>query len=222
MFKSLMASTAVMALLCLPAAAHGTKTPPAPEQVGHGQVGHGQVGHGTQNQTGHAAHAAHAAPAEPVAVTGDPQVDIPVKLKSIFESEGKPLAVAPVVVAGGWAIAGWTQDGRGGRALLKQKADGWSIHLCSGDSLKDATVLQQIGIAEHDARTLAANLASAEASIAPETLALFASFEGTVMVEGEAHGHGGGHAGGHSGGHSGGHGGTQGAGHGTAPAAAKP
>lgn len=175
MLKSLLVSTAVMALLSVPAIAHGSKAPAAQ------------------------GHAAHAAAADAIPVTGDAQVDIPVKLKSIFESEGKPLAVAPVVVSGGWAIAGWTQDGRGGRALLKQKADGWSIHLCSGDSLKDAGILQQIGIAEHDAQTLAVNLASAEATLDAKTLALFASFEGTVMVEGEAHGHGAVNGNGHGG-----------------------
>lgn len=147
--------------------------------------------------SGHKHPDAHAAgSAEEPAATGDAAVDITVKLKAMFETEGHPLAVEPVVVAGDWAIASWTQDGRGGRALLKRKGQGWSIHLCSGDSLKQADVLTKIGIPASEAEHLAHHLAEAEMSLPGETLALFASFEGTVMVEGaedeadHAHGHG--------------------------------
>ncbi|WP_246780347.1 copper uptake system-associated protein [Rhizobium sp. AQ_MP] len=143
------------------------------------------------------AHAAHGAgSAHEPAPTGDAAVDITAKLKAMFETEGNPLAVEPVVVAGDWAIAGWIQDGKGGRALLKRKGEGWSIHLCSGDSLKEAAVLTKIGIPASDAEHLAHHLAEAEKPLPAETLALFASFEGTVMVEGaegeagHAHGHG--------------------------------
>lgn len=118
------------------------------------------------------------------APTGDAVIDITAKLKAMFETEGHPLAVEPVVVTGDWAIAGWTQDGRGGRALLKRKAEGWGIHLCSGDSLKQAAALHQIGIPEGDAEHLAHHLAEAEKGLSAETLALFSSFEGTVMIEG--------------------------------------
>lgn len=147
-----------------------------------------------KHQEAHAAHGAGSAH-EP-APTGEAAVDITAKLKAMFETEGHPLSVQPVVVAGDWAIAGWTQDGRGGRALLKRKGEGWSIHLCSGDSLREADVLTKIGIPASDAEHLAHQLANAEKPLPAETLALFASFEGTVMVEGaegeasHQHGHG--------------------------------
>lgn len=149
---------------------------------------------GHKQQEAHAAHAAGSA--HEAAPTGDAAVDITAKLKAMFETEGHPLAVEPVVVAGDWAIAGWTQDGRGGRALLKRKGEGWSIHLCSGDSLREADVLTKIGIPASDAEHLAHHLAEAEKPLPAETLALFASFEGTVLVEGadgeagHQHGHG--------------------------------
>lgn len=138
---------------------------------------------------GHGSGAAHGAPA----ATGDATTDISAKLKAMFETEGHPLAVNPVVVAGDWAIAGWAQDGRGGRALLKKKGDAWSIHLCSGDSLKDAAALKQIGLPAADADGLAVKLAEAEKGLDPALLAMFASFEGTVMVEGADDGHAHGH-----------------------------
>jgi periplasmic copper chaperone A len=131
----------------------------------------------------HAGHGDHPSmPMEPQ--SADPQQAIPAKMKAMFETAGKPLTVAPVVIQGDWAIAGWLQEGRGGRALLKKKGNGWSIHLCSGDGLKQAHALKAMGLSEADASTLSASLADAEAHVDPKTLALFASFEGTVMVEG--------------------------------------
>lgn len=144
------------------------------------------------NHNAHAAHGAvagHAAPAS----TGDAVTDISAKLKVMFETDGHPLTVNPVVVSGDWAIAGWTQDGKGGRALLKKKGENWSIHLCSGDSLKEASALKQIGLPDADAEGLAAKLAEAEKPLDPSLLALFASFEGTVMVEAGDDGHAVGH-----------------------------
>ncbi|SOC45163.1 hypothetical protein SAMN05892877_11437 [Rhizobium subbaraonis] len=131
----------------------------------------------------HAKHGDHAAmQMEPQ--SADPQEAIPAKMKAIFETADKPLTVGPVVVEGEWAIAGWTQEGRGGRALLKKKGDGWTIYLCSGDGLKQASALKSMGLSEDEAGTLSTKLADAETHVDPETLALFASFEGTVMVEG--------------------------------------
>ncbi|SMC88722.1 copper uptake system-associated protein [Rhizobium sp. RU36D] len=144
------------------------------------------------NHNAHAAHGAAAGHAAP-APTGDAVTDISAKLKAMFETEGHPLAVNPVVVSGDWAIAGWAQDGKGGRALLKKKGEGWSIHLCSGDSLKEASALKQIGLPAADAEGLAAKLAEAEKPLDPSLLALFASFEGTVMVEAGDDGHAAGH-----------------------------
>ncbi|UWU31795.1 copper uptake system-associated protein (plasmid) [Rhizobium sp. WSM1274] len=116
----------------------------------------------------------------------DPQQTIPKTLKTMFETADKPLTVEPVVVQADWAIAGWQQDGRGGRALLKKGHHGWRVHLCSGDGIKDAASLQKIGLSTDDAAALAAKLRDAETTIDPKVLALFASFEGTVMMADDA------------------------------------
>jgi copper(I)-binding protein len=117
--------------------------------------------------------------------SADWQEAIPAKIKAIFETADEPIFVAPVVVEGDWAIAGWTQGDRGGRALLKKKGDAWSIHLCSGDGLKQAAALTTMGLPKDEASALSIKLANAEAPMDPKILALFASFEGTVMVEGD-------------------------------------
>lgn len=119
----------------------------------------------------------------------DPQHAIPAVLKAIFETPDNPLTVAPVVVSGDWAIAGWVQGERGGRALMKNGHHGWSVHLCSGDGLKDAVALEKIGIPADQASRLAADLALADSKLDAKTLALFSSFEGTVMMDAHA-GHG--------------------------------
>ncbi|MDR6820977.1 copper(I)-binding protein [Neorhizobium sp. 2083] len=162
--------------------------------VGPAAGGMPKMNHDDQTSL-HGSHADHATMTGSDPVSSDPQQAIPVKLKAMFETAGKPLTVEPVVVKGDWAIAGWAQDGRGGRALLKKKDASWSIHLCSGDGLKQAQALRMMGLSENDAAAIAAKLAEAEKGMAPEKLALFASFEGTVMVEGDeanaGHQHGG-------------------------------
>lgn len=115
-----------------------------------------------------------------------PLQTIPATLKTMFDRPDKPLTVGPVVVQGNWAIAGWTQDERGGRALLKKGPRGWRLHLCSGDGIRDAVSLEKIGLPADDAKALSVSLHEAEAKLDTATISLFASFEGTVVMREEA------------------------------------
>jgi len=142
-----------------------------------GGMDHGAMDHGAMEMPG----------MEGMDMSGPPPEEaIPATLKTMFERPDKPLTILPVVVGSNWAIAGWQQDGRGGRALLKKGHHGWSIFLCSGDGIKEVAALEKAGLSADDARALAADLAGAEAGLDPKVLALFASFEGTVMMAGEA------------------------------------
>ncbi len=114
--------------------------------------------------------------------SGDPQQLISDVLKTMFETPTKPLAIGPVTVQGGWAIAGWQQDGRGGRILLQNGEHGWRPLLCSGDAIRDAAGLEKSGVPEAEAKALADALKNAEADADPKTLQAFASFEGTVTL----------------------------------------
>jgi hypothetical protein len=91
--------------------------------------------------------------------------------------------VDPVVVVGDYAIAGWTQGDRGGRALLKRKDGNWSVVLCSGDPIKEASSLVEAGLSENEAKQLSAELSQAEATIDPKRRAQFSLFGGTVTME---------------------------------------
>ncbi|TXI04163.1 MAG: copper chaperone PCu(A)C [Rhizobium sp.] len=129
----------------------------------------------------------------------DPQRDIPATMKALFETPEKPLTIQPVVWHGDWAVAGWVQDGRGGRALLKKSGDAWTtVHLCSGDSLKDAATPEKIGLSRDDAQAITTDLAATEAKLNAKTLALFSSFEGTVMMDQAEAGQAGGNHAGHN------------------------
>ena len=51
---------------------------------------------------------------------------VQIVLKRQFDKPGAPLKVAPVSIEGGYAVAGWLQEQRGGRALLKKEKNEWS------------------------------------------------------------------------------------------------
>ncbi|MDH6266234.1 copper(I)-binding protein [Rhizobium sp. SG_E_25_P2] len=150
---------------------------------GHDHMAHQ---HAQADANAHHDHSAH----QMQAASGDPAQDIPAIMKAMFETPDTPLSVEPVVVEGDWAVAGWAQQDRGGRALLKKKGDGWAIQICSGDSLKQADALEKAGISKPDAEALAAKVIDAEKNFDVAKLALFASFEGTVVVDGGEHDHG--------------------------------
>lgn len=108
-------------------------------------------------------------------------------LMSTFDKPQARLSVDPIVVQGGHAVAGWTQEQRGGRALLERNPHGqWKITLCAGDGLKDPQMLEMSGLSASAARTLADRVAKAEAGIPAQRRALFATFEGVVRMD--AHG----------------------------------
>ena len=155
---------------------------PADGSVDHSKMDHSAMGHDAAG--GHAAHGAgHAAPVQ----TGDAMVDIEAMLKAQFDTPETPLTVAPISVHGPVAIAGWMQDGRGGRAFLRQDDMGWFIELCSGSSLMLPATLQSLGMSAADADTLLTHAKAAEATLGPDTIALLDSFDGTLIVGRDGH-----------------------------------
>jgi copper(I)-binding protein len=71
--------------------------------------------------------------------------------------------------------------------LLHRRHAKWALILCSGDGIKTVEGLRQAGVPPDDAAALARRLADAEGGLSPERLALFAKFEGTVMMDGSGH-----------------------------------
>jgi hypothetical protein len=104
-------------------------------------------------------------------------------MTSTFDKPEARLVIAPVAVLGDHAIAGWTQADTGGRALLRRRNSAWTIVLCSGDGIRSAAALGQAGVPAGEARALSSHLAEMERGQPPERLALFAKFDGTLVMD---------------------------------------
>lgn len=157
---------------------------PADGSVDHSTMDHSAMDHDAASGHAHAAHGSgHAAPVQ----TGNAVVDIEAMLKAQFDTPETPLTVAPISVHGTVAIAGWMQDGRGGRAFLRQDDKSWFIELCSGASLMLPATLQSLGLSAADADALLTQAKAAEAALGPDTIALLDSFDGTLIVGRDGH-----------------------------------
>jgi hypothetical protein len=99
-----------------------------------------------------------------------------------------------VIVQGDDAIAGWQQDGKGGRALLR-RADGvWAVWLCAGEEVLDPGFLASHGLSADAANTLSGTARDAETTLGAGASTLLDSFDGVVLIaasgDAAAHGHG--------------------------------
>ncbi|QNM95311.1 copper uptake system-associated protein [Chitinimonas koreensis] len=110
------------------------------------------------------------------AIAGDPAQDIRDVIGRTYDKPDAKVDVAPVVVEQDYAVAGWLQGERGGRALLRQQQGQWQILLCAGDGLRSADGLVNAGVPAAVAQRLAARLGGAEKGIDASRLHLFSLF----------------------------------------------
>jgi hypothetical protein len=141
------------------------------------------------------------------AFAGEQEDKITKLMMGVFDQPNNRLKVNPVIVEGDYAIAGWSQGDKGGRALLVSTNGKWSIQLCAGDSLKDEKFLKESGVEVKIISSILKKLATAEAKLDAITLKRFSEFKDIVYINAghghQAHGHGKGHGHGH--GHGGGY-----------------
>jgi hypothetical protein len=107
-----------------------------------------------------------------------------------FDKPNNPLKVAPVVVQGDYAVAGWIQGNKGGRALLQKTESEWQISVCGGDGLAQAKVLETTGMSTANAMALADAVVLAESKLSPHQRHLLGSFEGMMKIEAGQASHG--------------------------------
>ena len=136
--------------------------------------------HSDHGGDAHHDHAAHMA--LDISGMGDEEA-IAAMQKAMFDKPDSPLTMGPIVIAGDYAVSAWAQDGTGGRALLRKTDKGWAIHLCSGDALKDAAQLVDLGVPDAEAQQIAEGVAAAEANVDPALLKQFSAFDGVMMVD---------------------------------------
>jgi hypothetical protein len=112
-------------------------------------------------------------------------------MKAQFDKPEAPLTVVPVTVEGDYAIAGWIQKDRGGRALLKAEGGKWTIRVCAGDGLLRVSTLEMAGVSGPIAKRLAEKVAAAEKRLPVDQVKKFSLFEGVLKIEaGSQHGNG--------------------------------
>jgi hypothetical protein len=112
------------------------------------------------------------------------QAAIQAVMHHMFDRPGTELVIYPVVVEGGFAVAGWTQAEMGGRAFLKEADGKWALVLCTGDDIRSAEALTASGVPPDTAGKLAAAIADAEKSLDAGRLKKLASFQGMVRMDG--------------------------------------
>ena len=117
-------------------------------------------------------------------------------MKAQFDRPEAPLKVHPVATEGDWALAGWQQGDRGGRALLRRAHGMWQIVLCGGAGLLNASTLEQAGLSKGTARRLRDQTRRLEAALPASDRARMDAFEGLIQMHDGTHGpgHGNGHA----------------------------
>lgn len=118
-----------------------------------------------------------------------PEHQIEFVMKSQFERPDAALRVNPVAIEGNYAVAGWFQKEKGGRALLQLDHGKWTIIVCGGDGLRDHKVLAQTGMNIGIAKRLAEKIQTAESKLSKEELKQLSLFEGMMKIEsGQQHG----------------------------------
>lgn len=121
-------------------------------------------------------------------------------LMVMFDRPEARLTVEPVVIVADVALAGWQQEGRGGRALLRRGQTGWYVALCAGPELLDPAFVQGQGLGQMSAARLVSAMRDAEVRH-PGLSPLLDTFDTVLMFDepvGDAHGHLHGHGHGHS------------------------
>lgn len=108
-------------------------------------------------------------------------------LGGVFDRPDARLTVPSVAFAGDYAVAGWLQDGRGGRTLLRRSEQGWAFVACAGAELRTQGGLTESGLPPELAGRMLAALEVAEASVPAEALAKLGMFKGVLRMDAGAH-----------------------------------
>ena len=82
-------------------------------------------------------------------------------MKSMFDKPDAPLSVDAVTVSSDYGLASWTQQSKGGRALLRKVGGVWEIVVCGGKDLLQTNVLEKEGLSHQQAQYLIAELKKA-------------------------------------------------------------
>lgn len=119
---------------------------------------------------------------------GDPG-QIEQLLKAEFDRADAPLTVAPITITGDHAVAGWRQDGQGGRAFLHKTGGVWTVVACAGPEFLEPQAFSTFGMTPDATDTLLGAVRQSEAALPRSVIAQFDSFDGIVEIGAGGHSH---------------------------------
>ncbi|WP_051534423.1 copper uptake system-associated protein [Deefgea rivuli] len=114
-------------------------------------------------------------------VWADEHSNIIASMKAVWDKPDNPLIVKPVIIADDFAIAGWLQGEKGGRALLKKGHHGWQTLLCAGQITP--SLLKQAGVPKTSAELLILKQTSAEKGLSQSDRSQLSSFIGVLKMD---------------------------------------
>jgi hypothetical protein len=92
------------------------------------------------------------------------------------------LNVATIVVVADYAMVGWTQGKKGGRALLHKHQENWQVLLCGGDALTKIEQLTKAGLDAKAANALIQGFKKQAQQLSSQEIEKMSLFEGVVNV----------------------------------------
>lgn len=126
-----------------------------------------------------------------VDAAGAPAQDRPADIAAIADAlrselDAPEAMIAPVVIDGDVAIAGWSLGDTGARAFLRRQDSGWRVEMWSGPSLTLQATLTSLGVPRSVGDRLRAELSAAETALGPAFSDRLNAFPGTALIPGDA------------------------------------
>ena len=112
----------------------------------------------------------------------DDEINITQAMLKQWDKPESRLNVAPIVVAKDYAIVGWTQGKKGGRALLHKHHGNWQVLLCGGDALTKTEQLTKAGLDAKTANALIKEFKKQAQQLSPLETEKMSLFEGVVNI----------------------------------------
>ena len=120
-------------------------------------------------------------PPESTAPQNDKAADIAQIATTLRAALGAPDAIiAPVVVSGDVALAGWTKGDTGARAFLRKVTGNWQVELWSNQSLLLPATLTSLGVSRSAGDPLRAEMLAQEAALGQAYSTRFDAFAGSA------------------------------------------
>lgn len=112
----------------------------------------------------------------------DDEINITQAMLKQWDKPESRLNVAPIVVAKDYAIVGWTQGKKGGRALLHKHHGNWQVLLCGGDALTKTEQLTKAGLDAKTANALIKGFKKQVQQLSSLEIEKMSLFEGVVNL----------------------------------------